>query len=333
VSQHLTVAEHQAGIELDEFLAQAFPLARKRELRALVRSGRVLVDGAPAEPSTRLAPSDVVSLQIDDDELARAPRPAPHTPLAIVYEDAHVLAVDKPPELAVEPDRWDEERASLVGALEALALERARSGETLRPRIVHRLDRDTSGVVLVAKTLDAERELGAAFERGEVDKLYLALVEGEHPLEDGVAEVLDAPIGPDPRKSGRMRARGDGKPARTRIAVERRFRGFTLLRCEPLTGRTHQIRVHLADAGFPLAVDPVYGRRRALALSEVKDGYRKKPGAVETPLIDRLSLHALAVEFPRIGEGERRARAEAPPPRDFERALKQLAKVRPPRRP
>ena len=126
--------------------------------------------------------------------------------------------------------------------------------------------------------------------------------------------------------------RDDGKEARTRISVEQRFRGFTLLRCEPMTGRTHQIRVHLAAKGFPLAVDPLYGRRRALPLSEIKAGYRAKPGRPESPLIDRLTLHALEIEFPLPSDPGRSVRVQSPVPRDFARTLKQLGKVRPPRR-
>jgi 23S rRNA-/tRNA-specific pseudouridylate synthase len=105
-----------------------------------------------------------------------------------------------------------------------------------------------------------------------------------------------------------------------------------LVECEPRTGRTHQIRVHLSAKGFPLAVDPLYGRRKALLLSELKSGYRKKPGQVETPLIDRLTLHAASLEIPSITEPERTLRVEAPLPRDLVRTLKQLSKVRPPRR-
>jgi 23S rRNA-/tRNA-specific pseudouridylate synthase len=167
-----------------------------------------------------------------------------------------------------------------------------------------------------------------------VKKRYLALIEGEHPLDDGASLLLDEPIGPDLRRSGAMAVRHDiGKAARTRIQIEQRFRGFTLLACEPETGRTHQIRVHLASAGFPLAVDPIYGRRRFLALSEIKADYRKKRGQVETPLIERLSLHAARIEFPCVDDPSRTIAVEAPIPRDFARVLKQLAKVRPPRAP
>ena len=124
--------------------------------------------------------------------------------------------------------------------------------------------------------------------------------------------------------------REDGKPSQTRLSIAQRFRGYTPLACEPLTGRTHQIRVHLREIGFPLAIDPVYGRRKALSLSEIKDNYRKKRGAVESPLMERLSLHALSIEFPSCQDAGRRIRVESGTPRDLARLLKQLAKVRAP---
>jgi len=124
----------------------------------------------------------------------------------------------------------------------------------------------------------------------------------------------------------------EAKRSITLVKIARRWRDFTLLDVTIKTGRTHQIRVHLSAKGFPLAVDPLYGRRRALLLSEIKSGYRHKPGQPETPLIERLTLHASAVEFPDVGDPSRTVRIEAPIPRDLERTLKQLAKVRPPRR-
>jgi 23S rRNA pseudouridine1911/1915/1917 synthase len=334
VAQHYAVESESIGMELDEFLCRLFPLTSKRVLRAFVRDGSVLVNGSRASPSQRLRTDEVVSVEFEEDELpARAEPEGLEEPLAVLYEDDDVLAVDKPPELLVEPDRWDEGKANLLGALHALSEVRAREGgSAFRPRLVHRLDRDTSGVVLVAKSIEAERVLGAAFESGAVRKTYLALVEGEHPLADGESEVIDLPIGPDARRSGVMTVRADGKEARTRISVEQRFRGFTLLRCELLTGRTHQIRVHLAAKGFPLVVDPLYGRRRALALSEIKAGYRPKPGRAESPLLDRSSLHSLEIEFPLPSDPARAVRVQSPLPRDLARTIKQLGKVRPPRR-
>jgi RluA family pseudouridine synthase len=253
--------------------------------------------------------------------------------LTVLYEDEHVLAFDKPPQLAAEPERWEHDRPHVISAVLALLSTRAVDGKPeWRPRLVHRLDKDTSGVMLIAKTLEAERVLRDAFDAGRVEKRYLALVEGEHPLADGESEIIDLPIGPDLRRSGSMAVRHDiGKPARTRISVQQRFRGFTLLACEPLTGRTHQIRVHLSATGFPLAVDPTYGRRRSLSLSEFKRDYRKKRGQTETPLIERLSLHAARVAFPAVADATRTITVEAPMPRDLARVQKQLAKVRPPR--
>jgi RluA family pseudouridine synthase len=329
-------------MELDEFLCLSYPQLSKGFLRRQVRDGKVLLDGNPTSPGHKLRENEVLIVTFDPD-IEIPDEPEPHVELEVLYEDEHVLAVDKPAGLASEPERWARGNACLSGALLDMAfdrggLERPEDGEPtehveglpFRPRLVHRLDKDTTGVVLVAKSLDAERSLRAAFEAGLVHKTYLALVEGEHRLADGESEIIDLPIGPDERKSGRMRVdRQHGKPSRTRIRVEQRFKGYTLLACEPLTGRTHQIRVHLRELGFPLAVDRYYGRRDSLALSDFKRDYRKKPGHDETPLISRLTLHAREVEFPRVA-GEGRIRVESPIPTDIARALKQLAKFRAP---
>ncbi len=330
-------------MELDEFLCLSFPLLNKGFLRRQVRDGNVLVDGGPANPSQRLRADQVLIIQFDETEgLPEAPV-APKAEIPILHEDEHLLAVDKPAGLASEPERWARGNASLAGALLELALDRSKieradpstpgPGLEFRPRLLHRLDKDTTGVVLVAKTIEAERQVREAFDAGRVTKTYLALVEGEYGLANGGEDVIDLPIGPDEKKSGRMQVdRKHGKESRTRVKVEQRFRGYTLLRCEPLTGRTHQIRVHMREVGFPLAVDPVYGRRNSLSLSEIKRDYHKKPGSHETPLIDRLTLHALSIELPAVvapGEAPRTLRIEAEIPRDFARLLKQLAKVRP----
>lgn len=327
MDHHLSVEPGQAGLELDEFLCRAFPRVPKRHLRGLVRAGDVLVDGVPGRASQRLGEDQVVSIDLRESELPERRLPqAPEVP--VLFEDEHCLAIDKPAALAVEPDRWDAGRASLVGSLDALAAAR---DEPFRARIVHRLDRDTSGVVVVAKTVEAERALRAAFDENRVEKRYLALVEGE--LDERETPLLvDRPIGPDRRRSGRMIVTPDGKPARTEVRVERRYRGYSLLECRPETGRTHQIRVHLAEIGFPLAVDPMYGRRSALYLSEIKSGYRPKKGRPEPALLARLSLHARGLRFPSVGgSADSTVTVESPLPRDLERALKQLAKVRPPR--
>ncbi|HUR28573.1 MAG TPA: RluA family pseudouridine synthase [Planctomycetota bacterium] len=333
MNYHLTVALEQSGILLDQFLVDAFPNLVKAQLRRVVRDGKVLLNGGPCVPSHRLRSNDVVSVLLEDeveDELALdASRSGPERlEIPILFEDEHVIALDKPPHLGCEPDRWDRQKAHLLDSLDAQFADRP-SPPSLR--IVHRLDRDTSGAMLVAKTIEAERELRVAFDDHQVEKTYLALVEGDFALDDGETETIDLPLGPDTRRSGRVVVRDDGKEARTVVSLERRFHGFSLLRCTPLTGRTHQIRVHLAARGFSLVVDPVYGRRKAFALSEFKAGYRKKPGRIESALIDRLSLHSARIVFPRVGVSGATVTVESPLPRDFSRVLKQLAKFRPAR--
>ncbi len=334
MNYHLTVAEEQAGIMLDQFLVGSFPNFAKAQLRRVVRDGKVLVNGVSKQPSCRLRSNDVVSVLLaDEDEDEIALRSASSGPerveIPLLFEDEHVIAIDKPPHLACEPDRWDKSRAHLIDSLNTQLADRSPQTSL---RIVHRLDRDTSGVMLLAKTIDAERVLRDAFDEHRIGKTYLALVEGDFGLGEGESEVIDAPLGPDARHSGQMVVRDDGKPSRTEVRVQERFHGFTLLACRPLTGRTHQIRVHLASRGFPLAVDAVYGRRKSLALSEFKAGYRKKPGRIESPLIDRLSLHSASITFPCVADVQQSLTVDAPLPSDFTRVLKQLAKFRPTRR-
>ena len=356
----LVPPEH-VGLELDEYLCLLYPQVPKGRLRHEVRCGRVLIDGLRVRPSHRLRENQVLLLFLEEDTLDRALPVAPELELSVLFEDERVLCVDKPAGLSVEPERWIRENGSMSGALLARAKSESSDAEPLawRPRLVHRLDKETSGVLLAAKDIEAERELRGAFERGQVEKSYLALVEGEHPLGDGEREVIDAALGPDPRKSGKMQVDARGKPSLTEIEVVERFYGYTLLRCFPRTGRTHQIRVHLASAGFPLAVDKVYGRRDALLLSELKRSYKAKPGRPERPLVERSTLHAeqLAFRLPgapagasvdgaTVGQAEflessetssqfvfdssrSFVRVSAPLHADFERALKQLRKHRP----
>ena len=343
VTDHIVVPRERHGIELDEFLCLLYPLLNKGFLRGLIRDGMVLLDGAKTLHSKHLRTDQVVSIDINEDPETLPQRPvAPVLELDVLYEDEDVMVVDKPAGLPVEPERWAKGNACLSGALLDLALKRshvdvehaaqAAEGMDFRPRLVHRIDKDTTGAVLVAKNIESERRLREAFAEGTVHKSYLALVEGEYPLLDGQSTTIDLPIGPDHRKSGRMRVdEKGGKASRTQVQVEQRFSGFTLMRCAPLTGRTHQIRVHLSATGFPLVVDASYGRRTSLALSEIKRNYRPKRGGCESPLIARLTLHAERIAFPdRTGQLQQ---VQAPLPKDFTRVLKQMTKVRPPRRP
>jgi 23S rRNA pseudouridine1911/1915/1917 synthase len=343
VTDHIVVPRERHGIELDEFLCLLYPLLNKGFLRGHIRDGKVLLDGQKTLPSKHLRGNQVISIDIDEDSAELPQRPvAPRIEIEVLYEDDEVMVVYKPAGLAVEPERWERGTACLSGALLDMALRRSEvspdsagtpaEGLDYRPRLVHRIDKGTSGAVLVAKELEAERRLREAFATGGIKKSYLALVEGEYPLDPGEHEVIDLPLGPDNRKSGLMcvvrnSGKDGGKESQTRVSVEQAFQGFTLMRCEPLTGRTHQIRVHLSHTGFPLAVDASYGRRDSLALSEIKRNYRPKRGRAESPLIDRLTLHAHRLSFP--DENGALHHVEAPLPKDFSRILKQMAKVRP----
>jgi 23S rRNA pseudouridine1911/1915/1917 synthase len=364
--EYLTVPERHAGLELDEYLALLYPQINKGSIRQQIRSGRVLIDGERVQPSVRISANQVLVVELDPDLLDKPLLEAPEIEVPVLYEDGRVLVVDKPAGVAVEPERWLRSAGSMAGAMLRLALARGDEapdadpdlepepgveGEAadadgrprlrFRPRIVHRLDKDTSGVLLIAKDLAAERLLRGAFEHAQVKKTYLALVEGECELADGEIEWIDLPIGADPRKSGRMRIDPAGKPSRTAIGVSQRFRGYTLLHCHPETGRTHQIRLHCAARGFPLVVDKLYGRQEQLLLSDIKRGYRAKPGRSERPLLDRLSLHAFELDFPLpaaldgaddSAQTQERRTVQAPLPKDLQMTLKQLGKVRPPRR-
>lgn len=236
-------------------------------------------------------------------------------PFDIIAEDDHLLVVNKAPGTLTVPDRFDPHKVNLLTAL------RAQYEEIY---VVHRLDRETSGILAFAKTRDAHRDLNLQFESREADKFYLALTRGTpHPRED----VIDRPIGPDPRGGGRMRVDfHGGKESGTAYETVEVYREHALVRLQLFTGRTHQVRVHMASIGHPLAVDPLYGGEEALFLSTVKrKKFNLKSGTTERPLLQRVSLHAyqLALTHPATGE---RVDFSAEPPKDFRSTVRQLQK-------
>jgi RluA family pseudouridine synthase len=240
------------------------------------------------------------------------------TVLPVLFQDTNFIAVAKPAGLAAIPGR-----AETDSVLETVArqLNLPSSGENdPRVRVVHRLDKDTTGVMLFALNRAAQQFVSHQFQNNSVAKEYLALVRGRPNEREG---FVDAPIAPHPASPQRMAvAKHGGRPARTEWRIEETFRGFSLIRCFPKTGKTHQIRVHLRHAGMPLAIDPLYASGEPILLSQFKRGYQASRGREERPLIDRLTLHAekLGFEHP---DG-RRVELVAEWPRDLRALLNQL---------
>jgi 23S rRNA pseudouridine1911/1915/1917 synthase len=271
---------------LDRFLADQLGLSRTQAAR-LVADRAVSVEGKWARASRLLTRGQQVTVEIPDHEPPRTLQPA-HIPLTIVYEDEHLAVLDKPAGLVVHPapGHWND---TLVNALIARGTTLAGGAEG-RPGIVHRLDRDTSGLMVVAKTDLAHRRLGAALAARRVHRTYAALAWG-HLAHSPT--VIEAPLARHPTDRKRMAVTAHGRPARTDAYVAARFEVVDLLRLELHTGRTHQIRVHLEHIGHPVVGDPVYaggGSRR------ISGAARRAAQAIEraTP---RQALHAAALAF------------------------------------
>lgn len=245
--------------------------------------------------------------------------------IPVLFEDEHLLALAKPARLLSSPDRYDAARPNLMRLLhEAVAAGKpwARERRLTYLANAHRLDFETTGVFLLAKNREALVVLANDFGSGIPKKTYLALVEGSPP-EDRFS--VDVKLAQDEIHPGRMRWTRDGKKSLTHFQVVERFAGVTLLSCHPVTGRTHQIRVHLKYAGHSIYGDEIYGRALQLWLSSIKPGYRLKPGTFERPLTPSLALHAWKLELPHPITRQL-LQMEAPMPRDLAVALKYLRK-------
>lgn len=295
------VPDGTAG-RIDRFIADATGLSRSH-VQKLISAGRLTVDGVPVRANALVAPGSEVRLDVPEP-VALDLAPAPDIPLRIVYEDDDLLIVDKPAGLVVHPSHGHHDGDTLVNALLARAggSEYGGIAGVARPGIVHRLDRDTSGLLMVAKHDAAQQSLMAQLKARRIRKTYQALVAGSVAAAVG---RIEAPIGRDPKHRTRMAVVPDGRASVTGYRVRERFVGWTLLELDLVTGRTHQIRVHLDAIGHPVAGDPVYGTGTS----------RRGPDGLH-----RLFLHAWRLELAAPGDGHL-IRATAPLPGELEAVL------------
>ncbi len=288
---------------LDRALATLVPTLSRSQIQKLIAEGRVTVDGVARTASFRAPLGAVAVLDIPDPPPLR---PQPEAmPLEVLYEDDDVWVLNKPAGLVVHPGAgvWS---GTLVNALLARDPALAEVGDPLRPGIVHRLDKETSGALVVARTNMALQCLQAQFKARQVQKGYVALCAGVPPMSEGVIQL---PIARHPKHRRRMAVVTSGRAAVTRVRVLRTYAGgYSLVYARPITGRTHQLRVHLAAVGAPIVGDAVYGSRRDL---------------LTRLLAPRHMLHAMLIAFDLPSSGER-ITVRAPLPPDFKHALAQL---------
>jgi 23S rRNA pseudouridine1911/1915/1917 synthase len=303
----LEVPPGAANQRVDRWVADITGLSRSH-VQKLISAGNLTADGVPLKANAVVGPGAALRLVVPEPEPLDL-APAPEIPLRVVYEDADLLIVDKPAGLVVHPAPGHP-ADTLVNALLAHGGGNAFGGiaGVQRPGIVHRLDRDTSGLLMVARTDAAQHSLMAQLKARRIKKTYLALVLGEVAAEVG---RIEAPIGRDPKHRTRMAVVADGRASTTGYRVRERFAGWTLLELDLVTGRTHQIRVHLEAIGHPVAGDPVYGTGTS------RKGPR--PGPSGAPL-ERLFLHAWRLQLTSPSDGSL-IRAEAPLPDELERVL------------
>ncbi|MEN3032180.1 23S rRNA pseudouridine(1911/1915/1917) synthase RluD [Chromobacterium amazonense] len=302
-TQHLEVPLTLCGDRLDAVLAKLLPDYSRSRLTQWIKDGLVLVDGKVVAPKTKMLGGEKldVTLQLTHEEMAFQPEAMD---LPIVFEDSHILVINKPAGLVVHPAAGNWSGTLLNGLLHhcpALA-------NVPRAGIVHRLDKDTSGLMVVAKTLPAQTELVRQLQARTVKRIYRAITDGVVPF-DG---TIEANIGRDPNNRLKMAVlKFGGKPAITHIRVLERFASHSHIECKLETGRTHQIRVHMREAGHPLAGDPVYGNVRHKMDEEI---------AAAVKALGRQALHAYALALIHPATGEERS-WKAPLPDDFRTLL------------
>jgi 23S rRNA pseudouridine1911/1915/1917 synthase len=296
-----------AGSRLDRCVTELHGDWSRARVRRLIDDGHVLVNGSAAKPATTVASGD--RIEVDEPPPQPLDLAAEDIPLDIRYEDAELLVLDKPPGLVIHPAAG-RQSGTLVNALLQHCDDLSGIGGAERPGIVHRLDKDTSGLMVVAKTERAHLRLSVAFRRREVEKRYLAVCYGIPVDPEGVVEGA---VGRHPTERKRMAVVASGRQARTLYCVIESFAGTALVECRPVTGRTHQIRVHMAHVGHAVVGDPLYAGRQWRNLPKLEHQYACRD-------FPRQALHAwrLAFDHPVTGD---RVEFEAEPPPDVQDLL------------
>lgn len=320
-TQEIRVFEDEVGSRIDRMLGKRlFPEYSRSYLTCMIEAGQILVNGARVRKNYRLALDEVITLNFPD-RVDDTPKPE-DIPISLVYVDEHIIIVDKPENMVIHPGTGTRS-GTLVNALLHRYPEVAKVGIAFRPGVVHRLDKETSGIMVVARTNLARYHLVEQFKNRQVHKIYHALVVGEIPLD---SDYVDLPIAKDPRNQEKMRVdRQVGKPASTFYEVLERFDGFTYLQVQPHTGRTHQIRVHLGHLGFPIIADGLYQRGKGQRYWNLIE--ETKAAGHLVPMISRQALHAKQITFTHPVTGDE-VEFSSPLPRDMEQLLEWLRRDR-----
>jgi len=313
----LTVGEDSAGVRLDRFLADRIRECSRTFLQKMIERGNVSLNGSVPKQSAEVRPGDRITvILVEDEPESLVPEPEP-IPLDVVWEDADIIVINKPPGMATHPS-FGHRTGTLVNALLHRAKQLSDIGGPVRPGIVHRLDLDTSGLLVVARTNRAHRELAEQFRRREVVKEYRAIVHG---TPSPLSGTISAPISRSTRDRKRMRTSREGKEAESEYRTLEAGPRFSFLALRPRTGRTHQLRVHLASRGNPILCDGLYGREVEADESYLRTG-RKDPAS--GVVLSRQALHAARLSFRHPSTGAV-CGFEAPLPADMERTLAVLA--------
>jgi 23S rRNA pseudouridine1911/1915/1917 synthase len=320
----LTAKHKVEGTRLDQYLAAMFPEYSRSVIQKAIEAHAVIVNGKPTKASYKVRYNDLVRIQLPEPT---HDLPVPEDiPLDVLYEDEFLAIINKPADMVVHPAKghWS---GTLVNAIQFRFSTLSQVGGERRPGIVHRLDRDTSGVILIAKEERTHRDMSYQFETRKVFKEYVALTAG---APDRDSDYIESRIGHHPHDRIKMIAtddEDDGKDACSYYEVIERFRGFAFCRIQPRTGRTHQIRVHLASIGCPVLADKIYSGRDELKLSDLVANLGAEKDEV---LLARQALHAHRLRFqhPRTHQV---VEARAPLPPDYEKTLAALRRYRPPR--